>query len=74
MPKCRYCGLEIYWETTSRGNRPINPDGTPHHRTCRKFHAFKARERAERLGLSCAVTAPALTEPAENPKQMHFAF
>ncbi len=37
-------------------------------------YALKARERAQRAGLSCAVSAPALPEPAENPNQMHFAF
>lgn len=73
MPKCRYCGLEIYWETTSHGNRPINPDGTLHHRTCRKFHAIKAAQRAERAGLPHAPAVPSLAE-AENPNQMHFAF
>ncbi|MBR3583174.1 MAG: hypothetical protein IKO01_07015 [Kiritimatiellae bacterium] len=70
MPTCRYCGREIYWETTSRGNRPINPDGTLHHRTCRKFHAIKAAQRA---GLPHAPAVPSLAE-AENPNQLHFAF
>lgn len=70
MPKCRYCGREIYWESTPHGNRPINPDGTLHHRTCRKFHAIKAAQRAERASLPCAVP-PA---EAENPNQLHFAF
>ena len=70
MPTCRYCGRTIYWETTPRGNRPVNPDGTLHHRTCRKFHAIKARQRAERASLPCAVPDAV----PENPNQMHFAF
>lgn len=73
MPKCRYCGQPINWETTARGNRPVNPDGTLHHRTCRKFHAIKARQRAERASLPHAPAVPVLAE-AENPNQMHFAF
>lgn len=72
MPKCRYCGLEIYWETTSRGNRPVNPDGTPHHRTCRVYHAIKRAERLERASLPPR-GEPVLTE-CENPNQLHFAF
>lgn len=73
MPKCRYCGQPINWETTARGNRPVNLDGTLHHRTCRKFHAIKARQRAERASLPHAPAVPVLAE-AENPNQMHFAF
>lgn len=73
MPKCRYCGREIFWETTSRGNRPMNPDGTLHHRTCRKFHAAKAAQRAERASLPIRVE-PVLAAAEENPNQLHFPF
>lgn len=69
MSQCKYCGAEILWHVGRNGHaRPDNPDGTPHHRTCRAYHAIEKAERARKA------EEAALAAAAANPSQMQFAF
>lgn len=76
MSTCKHCGQRIQWETGPNGSRPVDPDGTPHHRTCRKFHRLKKEEARRRREIKAAYgpAVAAASEIPENPNQMHFAF
>ena len=47
MKTCKYCGKPIEWEQGPRGLRPVNADGSLHHRTCKPFQKTKALERRQ---------------------------
>lgn len=72
MSTCKYCGKSIEWEAGPRGTRPVNPDGTLHHRTCKPYHRMKARQARELK----AAYGPGKTAEAwpEIPGQMQFGF
>lgn len=73
MKTCKYCGKWIYWERNASGKTiPVNPDGTPHHQTCKAYHKAKAEQaRRDRVAkMADAVTMDFL----ENPNQLHFSF
>lgn len=72
MSKCKYCGKHIQWETGPHGTRPVNSDGTLHHRTCKPYHRAKARQARE-LRAAYGPKAPAEDFPV-NPNQLSFPF
>ena len=70
---CKYCNKPIDWEITPNGvRRPLDPDGTPHHRTCRQWHKIKAAQ-ARRDREARAAYGPAKPDFPENPNQLHLA-
>ena len=72
MTTCKYCGKEIEWDRNASGKTvPYNPDGTLHHRTCRKYHQLKARRTRELKAAYGPAPVPAV---AEDPNQLHFSF
>ena len=76
MKACKYCGKWIDWERNANGKSiPVNPDGTPHHRTCKAYHKAKALQRRRDMearvvyGITRAVVLP-----DENPNQLLLPF
>lgn len=77
MKTCKYCGKWIEWRRDASGKAiPVDPDGTPHHRTCRAWHAHKAEQarRDREAKLVYGLVRAACTPPGENPDQLHFPF
>lgn len=73
MKTCKYCGKWIDWERNASGKRiPVNPDGTPHHRTCKEYHKAKAEQaRRQRAAKIADVATMGFLE---HPNQLHFGF
>lgn len=70
MSRCKYCGRPIQWEQGPNGTRPVNPDGTLHHRTCKHYHREKARQTRELKAAYGLAAAPI----QDIPGQMLFNF
>lgn len=69
---CKYCGKPIEWDRNASGKTvPYDRDGTPHHRTCRKYHQLKARRTRE---LKAAYGPSPMPVLPEDPNQLHFSF
>lgn len=49
MKKCNRCDEEIEFERSPKGYRPVNPDGSDHGNTCKKFKQPSPEKRIRDL-------------------------
>lgn len=77
MKTCKYCGKPIEWDRNASGKLvPYDPDGTPHHATCRAWHKLRAEKARQTRELKAAYgSAKAPAQAIQDiPGQLLFQF